>query len=334
MTAVIHHFVVHQIVLDQEGKLGLAPRNDCYDVTPDIEGLAQQLNQVFNGKPGKGVGCFVQDKSVAFTDGLSTMLENPDTFYAFSVDVATLLIKTLAEHGKSETGFLIFNHYQYLATDYLMITLLNTKQHIEINQALELYHRDHLDVAKMQLAFRVDLTQYTVQPEQKRYVSFIKGLMGRRVADFFMDFVGCEEQVDIKQQNRQLVQSVEEYLASEQLDPEEKHQSRQLVSDYYKEKVDNHEQVDVEELSGQLPASEQNSFEQFVQQSETPLERNFQADKTAVKSLTKFSGAGGGISISFDREKLGNSIHYDAQTDTLSIAGIPPNLKDQLLRDK
>ena len=259
-------------------------------------------------------------------------MDEPEYFYQFSLDTSELLIKTLAEQGKTETGFLIFSHYQYLATDYLMITLLNTKAHVEINRDLELHQRDHLDLAKMQLALRLDLTAMRVQSEDNRYMSFIKGLMGRKVADFFMDFVGCEEKVDVKQQNKQLVQSVEEYLAAEQLDPMEKQETRQWVSDYYHEKSDNQEQVVIAELSDKLPSSESANFQQFVESQEAPLESAFQADKTAVKSLTKFSGSGGGLSISFDRTRLGDSITYDPQTDTLTVVGLPPNLKDQLTR--
>ncbi|MFT5282799.1 MAG: nucleoid-associated protein, partial [Yoonia sp.] len=48
--------------------------------------------------------------------------------------------------------------------------------------------------------------------------------------------------------------------------------------------------------------------------------------------LNKYSGAGGGISVSFERKLLGQRIHYDIQTDTLTISGLPPNLKDQLTK--
>jgi len=47
-----------------------------------------------------------------------------------------------------ETGFVIFSHYQFLATDYLLIAIINTKQHVEINSALELTASDHLDLAR------------------------------------------------------------------------------------------------------------------------------------------------------------------------------------------
>ncbi len=48
--------------------------------------------------------------------------------------------------------------------------------------------------------------------------------------------------------------------------------------------------------------------------------------------MVKFSGLGGGVSVSFERKHLGERVTYNEATDTLVIKGIPPNLKDQLQR--
>lgn len=344
MSAIIHHFVVHQLTQSPQGELSIIPREQCFDVTPDIEELAQQINQAFNSKPGKGVGGFVSAETMgdiseedaqysdAFHLALKDVLEQPDGFIAFSKSSCDMLKKSLINTGTVETGFIVFSHYEFLATEYLMIALLNTRQHVEINQHLELSYSDHLDLAKMQLAVRIDLTQYKTTPEQSRYISFIKGRMGRKVSDFFMQFVGCEELVDVKQQNKQLVQNVDAYLSSEQLDPEEKQQSRQIVSDYYKEKLEQGEDIAIKELAAKLPNSGSEDFYHFNQSSEQPIEEQFQADRGMLKSLAKFSGQGGGVTVSFDRKLLGDRVSYDPATDTLVIRGIPPNLKDQLLR--
>ncbi|WP_026374734.1 nucleoid-associated protein YejK [Aestuariibacter salexigens] len=339
MSAVIHHFVVHQLALNDKNELAVVPRQRCFDVTPDIETLATQINSAFNQKPGKGVGSFVSasDESegasdpAAFSQLLDGALDSDEHFALFSIKATQLLKQTLLEQGMVETGFVVFSHYEFLATKYLLIALLNTRQHVEINQQLELNVSDHLDVAKMQLAVRIDLTQLEVEPQHQRYISFIKGRMGRKVSDFFMQFIGCEELVDVKQQNKQLIQSVDEYLAVEQLDPQEKHTYRKEVTDYYKEKLESGDDISVKELSGRLPSSEpQRDFYAFSQQSDTPIEAQFQADRAALKSLSKFSGQGGGISLSFDRVLLGDRITYNADTDTLTITGLPPNLRDQL----
>ncbi|GAA0857325.1 nucleoid-associated protein YejK [Aliiglaciecola litoralis] len=342
MSALIHHFVVHQLAVNEQQQLSVIPKNSCFEVRPEIEMLAQQINHAFNQKPGKGVGNFLQvddtqeedapETDNSFQQSLLETIEDPEQFVEFSVASCEKLKKSMVEMGAVETGFVVFSHYEFLATEYLMIALLNTKQHVEITDSLELTYSDHLDLAKMQLAVRIDLTQLKTMPEQNRYISFIKGRMGRKVSDFFMHFIGCEERVDVKQQNKQLLQSVDEFIASEQLDKKEQQQTRQVVSDYYKAKLEEGEDINIAELAENLPKESGRDFAQFNQQSEAPLEEKFQADRGVLKTLAKFSGQGGGISLSFDRALYGERIIYDEDTDTLYIKGIPPNLKDQLTR--
>ena len=355
MSAIIHHFVMHQLHINAEQRLAIKPRATCFSVSPAIEALANEINQVFNQKPSKGVGGFttksaaeiaanhtsdndaapavdVAESAPTFADLLDVGISDDSAFLSFSTAASQLLIKSLVEDGAVETGFVVFSHYEYLATDYLFIGVINTKQHVEVNQELELSYSDHLDVSKMRLAVRIDLTQLATQAEQFRYISFIKGMMGRKVSDFFMRFVGCEEQVDTKQQNKQLLQYVDDYLATEQLDISEKQSSRSVVGEYYKEKIAAGDDIDISELAGKLPKNEdaQIDFMAFNQAAEKPLEPTFQPDKAAVRTLAKFSGAGGGVTLSFDRNLLGDKVHYDPITDTLVIKGVPPNLKDQL----
>lgn len=363
MSALIHHFVVHRLIVNKDEKIEAIPRDNCLAVTPEIELLAHQINHSFNSKPGKGVGHFVTEithtEQVENEEGETSQQEKvkdvsefahslkhyteiqkaagdnvEDAFHQFSVNATGRLVKTLADMGIVETGFLIFCQYEYLATQYLMITLLNTRSHVEVTNSLDLSAREHLDLARMQLAVRFDLTQWQIQPEQQRYVSFIKGRMGRKVSDFFMQFVGCEELVDVKQQNKQLISTVDAYLASESLDPQEQHQHREEVKTYFKEKIDAGESLSVDELANRLPSNEETSanFASFTQSLEVPLEREIQPDPAALKQLAKFTGQGGGVSISFERKLMGDRVFYDPATDTLTIRGIPPNLKDQLNR--
>jgi nucleoid-associated protein len=375
VSALIHHFVVHQLAVNQQQELVLVPRASCFNVSPEIENLAQQINHAFNTKPSKGVGAFVTENAEIVSVSRDTLIqEEPSAikepsadkepsankepsaetqtphistfktlledmqsekqdFVEFSIQASEMLKKSLIDTGTLETGFVLFSHYQFLATDYLMIAIINTKEHVEINRDLELTSSDHLDLAKMQLAVRIDLTQLAVSAEQHRYISFIKGRMGRKVSDFFMHFIGCEELVDVKQQNKQLLTTVDAFLSAEQLDPQEKNQARETVSDYYKEKLELGEDIQIQELAAKLP-SDHVSFEEFNQGAELPLEEQFQADRSVLKTLAKFSGQGGGISLSFERKLLGERVSYDAGSDTLMIRGIPPNLKDQLLKSQ
>lgn len=334
MTTSVEQFIVHRILLTNEGKLTFLPRGSVYEASEHINLLTGQLHATFNAKPAKGVGGFDESDN-PFKGLLSSYLEKSVEFHEFSVESGKRLLDTIVSESMVEAGFVIFAEYEYLATKYLLITLLDTKEHVEVNQYLEISQSNHLDLSKMQIAARINLTDFEINPDTNRYISFLKGRMGRKVSDFFMQFIGCDEKVDVKQQNKLLVQQVDEYLSSENLDKEEKHQSRDALADYYKQKVDIGEDISVKDLDGVLsPASEgSQSFSAYASASSAALEPTFAPDKSLLSSMKKFSGTGGGVTVNFDRKLLGERVFVDLEKDTISIKGIPPNLKDLLLKE-
>lgn len=89
----------------------------------------------------------------------------------------------------------------------------------------------------------------------------------------------------------------------------------------------------MQELSGELPPSNEGvNFFDFTREQGYQLEESFPADRSTVRKLTKYVGAGGGLNLSFDSLLLGERVFYDPETDTLTIKGTPPNLRDQLTR--
>ena len=85
------------------------------------------------------------------------------------------------------------------------------------------------------------------------------------------------------------------------------------------------------ELSSKEAGEGDLDFDSFIGQ-EYELAERFPADLSTLRGLTKFVGSGGGLTLSFEQKLLNSRIFYDPQTDTLTIRGVPPNLKDQLLR--
>jgi nucleoid-associated protein len=332
MSANVKQFVVHQIALTEEGKLVFVPRPSCFEVSDPILNLAAQLHSQFSGKPSKGVGGFGDVADPTMRDLIDSFNQGDTDFYHLSVAASERLLTSIVDEAMVETGYVIFSLYEYLATDYLMIAMVDTKELVTVNSQMDLAENRFLELSKMQIAVRIDLTQYDVQAEDFRYISFIKGRMGRKVSDFFMNFIGCEEKVDTKVQNKQFVQQLDTYLSTQALDPQEKHQHRETVAQYYKEKASMGEDIRVAEVDGILPqmSEQSHSFSSYNSALENPLEPKFQADKSMLNAMNKFSGAGGGLSISFDRKLLGQKVHYNPHTDTLTIVGLPPNLKDQL----
>ncbi len=82
---------------------------------------------------------------------------------------------------------------QLRGVDYLMIALLEGKESVTVSEALELRHIQYLDIGKLNLVARIDLTEWKTQPDSRRYITFSKGRVGRKLGDFFMDLLGARE---------------------------------------------------------------------------------------------------------------------------------------------
>ena len=115
---------------------------------------------------------------------------------------------------------------------------------------------------------------------------------------------------------------------------EKKQEVREVAFQYCKDQLKEDEDINLLSLSEQILETPEleGSFYDFVSE-DYELETSFPADRTVVRKLTKYVGSGGGMSISFDQKHLGENIYYDADSDTLTIKGIPPNLREQLKRD-
>ena len=105
---------------------------------------------------------------------------------------------------------------------------------------------------------------------------------------------------------------------------------KKQVFEYCKGQLAEGDDIALTELSANLPTLNDKPFVDFAEEQEYGLEENIPPLRATLKSLTKFSGAGKGVTLSFDADLLNQRIYWDPITDTLTIKGIPPNLKDQL----
>jgi len=329
MTTEVQKLVVHYVDKKDE-KIEIHLRNDEMIVNDKVNIFIEQLHHAYNGKPGKGFCGFSGEKNGTVATAMQSYRMGDLHFWNMTEQATEVLKEELNKYAFNETGYLIFCHYQYVATDYMLIAMVNIKDHYSITSELDLASSRHLDISKMQLAARIDLQQWAADPECNRYISFIKGRAGRKVADFFLDFLGCEEGIDAKQQSAVMLEAVEDYLSEQEYDKNEKTDLRKQVFDYCSDCVTTGSDAQVDALSETISKGDGVDFDTFYKEQSYELEESFPVDKKTVTSMVKFSGMGAGVSISFERKHLGERIHYNEHSDTLTIQGVPPNLKDQL----
>ncbi|EKO3573053.1 nucleoid-associated protein YejK [Vibrio metschnikovii] len=331
MSLHLSNVILHQLCKNDNDELMVNYRTQSLDNDTSTENLVSELHRVFNAKAGKGFGSFKADSDVQ--RWLQALRKGEQDFYTFSQQSAERLKQELIKYPFADEGILVLAEYQSLATHYLFIGLLPLNQSLKVTEGLDISATDYLDINKMDIAARVDLSSFETDKSSNRYLSYIKGRVGRKVSDFFLDFLQAEVGLDPKQQNQVLMQAVEDFCSDAKLEKEEAISYKKQVYDYCNDQIKSGDEVQVKELSSELPAShEGTSFLEFTREHGYQLEESFPGDRATVRKLTKYVGAGSGLNISFDSLLMGERVFYDPETDTLTIKGTPPNLRDQLTR--
>ncbi|MEW6982925.1 nucleoid-associated protein YejK [Colwelliaceae bacterium 6471] len=337
MSLIISNIALHFLSKKEEtGEIVIRFGPEALAVGPKIQSFVDALHNIYNGKGNKAYGHFstmpAEGDSARFVDIMESYLGESQDFYAFSTQAANLLKNELEKYDLAETGYLIICHYEYMGGRYLLAAIIPTSEHYSVDGELNISADKHLDTNKLQLAARIDLFDYQQNAQGNRYVSFIKGRAGRKVSDFFLDFLGCEEGLNSKEQTQTLVQAVEDFVSVAQLDANEKQQTRKELLNYCKEQKESAQDVSLQELGNVIKQEESGKdFYQFCQEQAYPIEESFPHDQAVINKVTKYSGYGNGISISFERSHFGQDVVYNAANDSLTIYKVPPNLKEQLL---
>ncbi|WP_411991194.1 nucleoid-associated protein YejK [Agarivorans sp. DSG3-1] len=334
MSISLKHLILHSLELTEDGTIALQARSEEMAHSEEALSLIEGLHLNYSGRAAKGFGFYNEENNSPFKLQLDALLSEEIDFHRYSVDSGTVLVEELKKYEFIDQGVLLLANYEHVAGEYLLIMLLENKISPAVDDSLELTASRYLETSSVQLAARIDITDMQRNPESQRYVSYVKGRAGRKISDFFVEFLGCDDGLDIKVQNAVLMQAVDDYCQATQLDKEEKLAYKGEVKSYCEQQLKDGEEIVVGELAKALPTAEDTvDFYQFAAEN-YPLEDQFPADRTALKKLAKCFGQGKGVSVSFEQKLLGDRVFYDESTDTLTIVGVPPNLREQLKNNK
>ncbi|MGC7588935.1 nucleoid-associated protein YejK [Bisgaard Taxon 46] len=332
MSITVNEIVLHQLVKTGEGdeaKLTTILREQLLAITPEVEQMMLQLHQGYQTK-SKAYGVF-QETSL-FAQDLNRLLEKESEFLEFSQKSTALLAQELGKYAFADNGTLVLCQYNFLATEYLFIALLDSRASMLVDENLEIHRTQYLDITQFDIAARINLTELQVDANSNRYLTFVKGRVGRKIGDFFMDFLGADEGLNPQVQNQCLLQAVSDYCEQAELDKTQSQAVKKQVFEYCKGQINAGEEIELTELSANMPTLNERAFVEFANEQDYGLEERIPPVRSALKSLTKFSGSGKGVTLSFDAELINQRIFWDENNDTLTIKGLPPNLKDQLQR--
>lgn len=329
MSLTIEHIVLHQLQRKSEDHIELYCRDHELEAHAGVLTLISDINRIYHTK-NKAYGVFMTDS--LFAKSVRELRKGNQNFVNFSQGSTQQLRNELLRYSFTAGGTVIFCMYRYLANTYLLVALLSSRESSTVSAELDIDTASHLDIEHADIIARLDLTEWESDSDSKCYLTFMKGRIGRKVADFFMDYLGAEPGLDPKKQSEQMVQAVDAYCTTLALENTEKRACLRDVYEYCQRQLNAGEEIRLTAVDATLPKQEEKHFLNFIAAQAIPLEETFPASRASLKGLKKFSGSGGGISLSFDISLLGDRIQWDAETDTLTVIGTPPNLRDQLQR--
>ncbi|MFR0674868.1 nucleoid-associated protein YejK [Enterobacterales bacterium AW_CKDN230030176-1A_HGKHYDSX7] len=332
----IRHCIVHLIDKKPDGSPAVLHARDSELTGSDaIEHLLADLNDSYNAKQGKAWGLFHGESGAyPFSGWLKQYLEGQQDFTAFSKQAVEHLQALMEESNLSTGGHVLFAHYQQGMTEYLAIALLHHSDGVAVSDTLDVTPSRHLDLGQLHLAARINLSEWQNNAQSKQYISFIKGRNGKKVSEYFRDFIGCQEGVDGPGETRTLLKAFSDFVEQEDLPEEAAREKTQTLVDYATSQTKRGEPVTLEELSSLIDEDRPKAFFDHIRHQDYGLSPEIPADKRTLNQFKRFTGRAEGLSISFESHLLGSKIEYDEEAGTLVIKGLPTQLVDQLKRRK
>ncbi|WP_462381662.1 nucleoid-associated protein YejK [Pseudomonas sp. Marseille-QA0892] len=330
----IRHCIVHLIEKKPDGSPAvLHARDSELAESKAIENLLADLNDSYNAKQGKAWGLFHEESGAyPFSGWLKAYLEDEQPFAPFTRQAVEHLQKLMEESNLSTGGHVLFAHYQQGMTDYLAIALLHHSEGVAVTDSLDVTPAKHLDLSQLHLAARINLSEWQNNKQSRQYISFIKGKGGKKVSDYFRDFIGCQEGVDAPSETRTLLKAFSDFVESEDMPETQAKAKTDTLVDYASTQARLGEPMTLDELSSLLDEERPKAFYDHIRNKDYGLAPEIPPDKRTLNQFRRFTGRAEGLSISFEAHLLGSKIEYDEQQDVLIIRQVPTQLKDQLKR--
>jgi nucleoid-associated protein len=292
-----------------------------------------QFNESYNAKTGKAWGFFHAESGAFPLSGwLSKYLAGTEDFTEFSGIAVEHLTRLMEESNLSIGGNVLFCHYLQGMTDYLVIALVQETEAVLMTDGLALMPIRRLDLDHIQLAARINLSEWKNNPASRQYISFIKGKNGRRASEYFRDFIGCQEGVDGPGETRTLLKAFSDFVESEDLGEESAREKTNTLVGYAMAQAKLGEPITLDELSEVLDDDQPKAFADFIRDKDYGLSASIPPDKKTLNKFRRFTGRSEGMSISFEQHLLGDKVEFDEAGGTLTLRGLPTQLTEQLKR--
>lgn len=297
--------------------------------------LGDELLKIY-GSLTNNYGCFDEDRETyRFPHNLERYLDNQSDIVDLSKVASRLIADRMSSASSATGGYALYLRYNSQGRDWLLIVMLKLKTGTGIDPgSLELNESLAFDINHLHEAARIDLAKWRANEEP--YLSFIKR-SGRQdeVTRYFRLALGCTEYTDSKASTDHALKAVDAYCAAQNWTPDQKREARRVTYNYFDEKKQAREPVNLIALSGRINDQSPESFVEFVQEHHYPISETFEPHKNTYSRFKRISENFGTVKLSFDvQDVLDDMVDYDSSSESLIIRNPPSSLVEKISRAK
>ncbi len=325
----ISHVIAHHLRADGQSEANLSLREEGLPIEGHSEVLLSQLKSSFLGRISREHGAFRTEGSPPLlARELDAFLDGQRSWPEVSVTLMKQL-KHLADERRLEIDahslFFVeqsFDHHVF----YWFVA--NLSEALTISETLDVVPSHSIDTGSSLFGIKVDLEEWRGRGHYA-YLSLLRPRGQQPLADAFVEVTGFSNGLDKEKATLAFLEGVEAF--SEQVPQEQVNDYRIKVVEHCLERDEMDAPVELQGLAKALDGVDSEAFVRVMSGHMPEGEQEVMMDRRCLRRYVKFAGREKDLAISFSSHQLNERIHYDPETDTLSIHGIPRALRDQLL---
>lgn len=328
----ISHLIAHRIQrLTPSTGATLQLREADIERDGKIEECCREMKLCFIKKLSKNHGKFSNDMAThPMSSWLKECTEERLGYVSFT-HKAMQHFKLCLDKGEALIdAFVFFVQESFEHGDELSIYIVDHQNAQYIDGNLTLQDSLYLNSNTINLAAKINLREWLGDDEQVNYLSVLIWRGEKELSDAFSEFTGFSDKVDIKEDTEAFLEVVDTYTKA--LPEEEAVETRERVVNYCMEQDKAGERVLISELSSHINEEDEKAFEKHLFEQKPHFKRELIPDRPQLRQYIRISGRDDLLSMSFDSKCLGETVVYDAESDSLVIHKIPSALKTKLMQ--
>lgn len=342
---IIKEFIVHLLEKQADSTQStLSLSKNTIPSSAILEGFLDELNKIYNSKATKVFGGFAKQpetetvsddkdephKLLSMDDILSAYSNKDMSFIDYTGQSMEILKHHIEMATKATGGYMLFAHYSLFGSDFMLLAMLNNVRGISIDNQLDISAIDYLDINKLHLAARIDLTQWQEDEASQRYISMVRTKESHKLSDYFKHFIGSDETSNSTQETNDLFTAIGQFCDNKFEQEEHKSEFKKKAADYCIDQAEKGQAVDLKDFSNYVAEGAVDDFMNYVKSEQFQLNNEMSPNKAVIRRFNKITGRNSQMSITINEEALGHSVIYDADKEVLTITDLPATLKAQL----